>query len=180
MKKQLLYTPDSTVQVFTDVKEVVAVPGDLLLFSTKGPTGAVIRFVTRSWASHAAICVGVVSSEDRTPLISQEKMFKGDIIGPVTDVKASKIAVVHLMGDFAQREQAVRFAESVGHSKYGFAACLGDLLSAVTHTEFDFGIRGHMNCSAASTRALERFGYIPGKSPIAMSPGDLAKDFKAC
>lgn len=137
--------------------------------------GRQIRWFTRGWANHAFVVVGVEA--DGTPVVSQETPRRGDIASRITALNATRIAVVQF--DDASPEQlaaVVEFGQWAQGRRYGFAACLGDALGQLLHVELGLGIADHMNCSEASTRAAERAGYIPSRSPESMRPIDLARD----
>ena len=163
-----------TSTFYTDASKVVAKPGDIGICATSGLVGKCIRFVTRSWANHAFVVVDVV---DGVPIVSQETPRKGDIYTPVTELGITKVVIISIERSPQQEAAMLAFVDWSHWKKYGFAALFGDLFNAITHVQLAFGIKTHMDCSTATARVAERTGYIPSKTPEAMTPGDLTIDF---
>jgi hypothetical protein len=163
-----------TVYPFTDAARLPTVrAGDAVVCATGGFVGRCIRGATASWANHACMVIRV--QDNGLVYVSQETPRKGDVFSPITGLGITRGVLVRFPDAVPKQVAgAVAFAQRIQHVPYGFAALGADLFGRVTRLEVDFGIRDHMVCSTATTRAMERYGWIPPKSPEAMTPGDIA------
>lgn len=159
-----------------------AVAGDLVLVRSAGFVAAGIRFFERlraskhyAWCNHAAI----VLNSGPNAHVAQEAA-KGVEVTPIAELGALEYAVVHFDDiDLLQRQAVTNFAAwSIGLG-YGFLSIPADAINALLGLELGVVVGNRMVCSTQATRALERAGYIPKRSPYAMTPAHLAQDFGA-
>jgi hypothetical protein len=158
---------------------VDAVAGDLFLTQAGGVVRAGIRGFERvrvpkefCWANHGCIAL----TGGRRAEVAQETA-RGTVVTPVADLDAITYAVVHVEMDDVQRTDVVIFARwSIGLG-YGFLQIPADAFNALTGLELGLNINNRMVCSTQACRALERAGYIPSRSPSAVTPAHLAQDF---
>ena len=172
----ILTRPQFETRWYTDATKVEAHPGDLILVATTGVLGKAIRLVTSGWCNHAAVVINVSNGQI---MVSQETPRRGDVFSPLTELGATRIAVVSIEMDIPQRNQVIRFARWAKGKRYGFLGIAADLFNAITGLELDLGLFDRMTCSTATTRAAERSGWIPLKSPAAMAPIDIGRAFAA-
>lgn len=167
-----------SVQSYTDATQVHAAAGDAVLVATGGLVGRLIRLVTRGWCNHAAIVVsGGVGPQ---VIVSQATPGAGGVFSPITALGARRVDVISLADvDPRERADVIEFARYARGKRYGYLQIVADLFNAAFRLELDMGWGNHMVCSTATTRALERTGWIPPKAPAAMTPVDIGRAFGA-
>lgn len=154
-------------------------PGDLVLVRHTGFTAAGIRFFERrsvpkefAWCNHACI---VLDGGPDAHVVQEEA--KGATVSYLDELNAVEYAVVNMRMTREQRSAVVAFARwSIGDG-YGFLSIPADAVNAMTGAQIGLALGNRMVCSTAASRALERGGYIPARSPYAQAPAHLAQDF---
>jgi hypothetical protein len=158
-----------------------AAPGSVLLVRHTSFVAGGIRLAERirrprdcsvgAWKAycgwnHAAVIIegGLVS----------EEAGHGDQFVPLADYIAEEYAVITLSSPQDQIDNVVKFATSIKGTGYGFVTIVADLTNALTGLELSLGLAGHMVCSTATCRALERTDFIPDRDPSAVTPAHLA------
>lgn len=158
-------------------------PGDFLLTRSDTLFGRLIRFGQAlrvhgadrryTYWNHAALVVGEAGE-----LI--EALGTG-----VTRTNASKYlgteyTVVRIIASDADRAEAVAFAcwAADQHACYGWLDIASLALTLVTGAKLSFFIDGQFICSALVAQALERTTAIFNRSPVHVTPADLAKYYQ--
>lgn len=82
--------------------------------------------------------------------------------------------IVHIGATAPDRAQAVKFAMSCLHDKYGWLTIASIAFSLVTGSRISVGLDGEEICSGLVARALERTDAIFPRDASHMTPADLA------
>lgn len=153
-------------------------PGDFILTRGKNWISWLIRFVQAvrfrgddrifAFWNHAAI---VVTEEG--DLV--EALGKGVAFTHISKYTPKEYILVRIEASEEDRIQAAKFAFSCLGSKYGLLNFLSIGFCLLTGAKIIAGIDGTYICSALVARALERTDARFDKSPIRISPADLAR-----
>jgi len=177
------FVPAATYQIYRKGQTcTTAWPGDFVLVRHSGFVAGAIRFGERlhrpkgvakdvwqhftGW-NHAAPILG----SGPNAMLAQETA-KGVVVSHLADYEPLEYAVVHVQSTPEQRDAAVRFVESTVGSGYGYLSIAADAFNSLTGLELSLGWGDRMVCS--TTRAMERMGLIPERSPDAVTPAHLA------
>lgn len=160
------------VEYFIDPARIHPKVGDVFLCATSGVVGAGIRFATQSPWNHTGVVVDV-----DPVMVNQETPRKGDVVSPITSVGITRGALLSILATPAQFDAGLQFVGLSVATHYGFPSLLADGVNQLTRMQLAMGIGDRMVCSTCVTRYLERLGFIPGKDPEAMTPGDIAAAF---
>lgn len=172
--------PASSYRVFPGgVSCTDARPGSLVLVRHDDLMARAIREVVSwrvpeeyCWTNHA--CTTVTGGPDA--IVTQEEA-RGDVLTPLSGLHAVTYAVVDIECSDEQRAAAVEFARWAVDSGYGFTQIGADLFNSATGLELSLGVGNRMVCSTQATRTAERQGYVPARTPAAVTPPHLAMDF---
>lgn len=156
-------------------------PGDFILTHKNKMIPRFIRFAQRlrgrerkySHWSHTAMITGRDG-------VLVEAETKGVIRGNLSQYKDVEYHLVKIdsVADDHDRQQAVKFTESMVGQPFGVLDGIGLILSLVTGLRLNVSYNSHLVCSALVARALERTAAIFDDEPAHMLPADLARYFK--
>ena len=150
--------------------------GDVVLVRHKGLVAAAIRFFERlrvpgtfAWTNHA--CVALTGGPNATVI---QEDARGSVITPLAELGAVTFTVTHFPTTIPQSEAGADFLRKTLGTGYGFLTIPADAFNALTGFEIGFGWGNRMVCSTQTVRYLERLGFVPDRSPYAMTPAHLA------
>ena len=159
-------------------------PGDFVLVAGRHVNSRLIRFGQRlrihgadrvyvRW-THAALIVDT----DGTLI---EAVGAGVRLWHIDRYVDDDYVVVHLETSAENREEVVRFARWVLHSRarYSRLSTVSIALSMLSGSRLTFFVDGQFVCSGLVARALERTGSIFDRDSAHIAPADLAKYFHA-
>lgn len=150
--------------------------GDVVLVRDEGYVARGIRAAERlrvphpfCWTNHAA----VVLSPGMNATIIQEG-GKGSALAPLAKMQWERYTVTRLDATQEALEDGARFLTMTLGTGYGFLSIFADAFNAVTGLELGLGWGNRMVCSTQTARFMERLGYVPDRSPYAVTPAHLA------
>lgn len=104
-----------------------------------------------------------------------EALSSGVVFNHIDKYVPREYLVVHIDATPADRMEAVDFAVSCLHDRYGWQTIISIALSLLTGSKFSFGYDGQEICSGLVARSLERTAAIFPRDASHLMPADLAR-----
>lgn len=152
--------------------------GDVVLVRSNGVLAKGIRAFERMrvpkpfcWTNHAA----VVLTDGPNAQIIQEGA-NGSRLASLASMVTEGYTVTHFIPVEAQEIAGARFLTSTLGTGYGYLSIVADAFNALVGLELGLGLGNRMVCSTQTARYMERIGYVPDRSPYAVTPAGLAWD----
>ena len=121
------------------------------------------------WTNHAAV---VLAPGINATII--EEGGKGSVTASLASMQAVEYTVTRLAATPEALEDGARFLNMTLGTGYGYLSIAADAFNAVTGVELALGWGNRMVCSTQTARFMERLGYVPDRSPYAITPAHIA------
>ena len=121
------------------------------------------------WTNHAAV---VLTSGPSAQIIQEGG--NGSALAPLATMVSEGYTVTRFAASEDQEVAGARFLTSTLGTGYGYLSIFADAFNALTGLELGLGWGNRMVCSTQTARYMERVGYVPDRSPYAITPAHLA------
>ena len=150
--------------------------GDVVLVRHSNLVAKAIRAFERirvptpfCWTNHAAV---VLTGGPNAQIIQEGG--NGSALASLANMVSESYTVTRFSAVQEQYEAGIDFLTATLGSGYGYLSIVADAVNALTGIELGLGAGNRMVCSTQTARYMERLGYIPDRSPYAITPAHLA------
>ena len=169
--------PEHTTRAFEPGQVCLdAEVGDVVLVHGGAAIDKAIRLFERMrvpapfcWPNHAAV---VLAGGPGATIIQEGG--KGSALAPLATMVTQSYTVTHFSPSPEQDVAGLNFLTSTLGTGYGYLSIVADAVNALCGLELGLGWGNRMVCSTQTARYMERIGYIPERSPYAVTPAHLA------
>ena len=169
--------PEHTTRAFEPGQVCLdAEVGDVVLVSGNGFVSKGIRAFERvrvpkpfCWTNHAAV---VLTGGPNAQIVQEGA--NGSSLASLAKMVTQGYTVTRFTPAVEQEIAGARFLTSTLGTGYGYLSIVADAFNALTGLELALGWGSRMVCSTQTARYMERIGYVPDRSPYAITPAHLA------